>query len=96
MVHDQGRAFVLGMETAVQKTFDTGQESTLAQNALAYAALLREYIAKEDDILYPLAEWVLPEAMRGNIVEGYRRAEERTGSELSEQYHKLVERYEQE
>jgi len=98
MEHDQSRAFVLNMETAVGKTLDglPGQEGALAENALAYAALLREHIAKEDDILYPLAERVLPEAMRGAIVAEYQEAEARTGSELSERYRKLVEKYEQE
>ena len=98
MEHDQGRAYVVGMEAAVQKTLDglPGHESAIAENALAYAALLREHIGKEDDILYPLAERVIPEAMRGEIIAEYRRAEERTGSDLSEQYRKLVEKYEQE
>ena len=98
MEHDQGRAFVLGMETAVKKTLDglPEQESALAENALAYAALLRDHIAKEDDILYPLAERVIPAAMRGEIVAEYQRAEERINSDFSEQYRKLVERYEQE
>ena len=98
MEHDQGRAFVMNMETAVQKTLDglPGQENTIVENALAYAALLREHIAKEDDILYPLAERVLPETMRGAIVAEYLLAETGTGSDLSEHYRKLVEKYEQE
>jgi len=98
MEHEQGRAFVLAMETAVQKTLDglLGQESTIAENALAYAALLRDHIAKEDDILYPLAERVLPETMRGGIVEGYQQAEKQGDLDLSGQYRKLVEIYEQE
>lgn len=98
MEHDQGRAYVLDMETAVQKTLDglPGQESTLTENALAYAELLREHIGKEDDILYPLAERVIPEALRGEIVSAYQQAEARANSDLSEQYRKLVERYEQE
>jgi hemerythrin-like domain-containing protein len=98
MEHDQGRAYVSKMEAAVQETLDgiPGRENVIAENSLAYAELLREHIAKEDDILYPLAERVIPEAMRGEIVEGYHRAEERSDSDLSERYCKLVERYEQE
>ncbi len=98
MEHDQGRAFVLNMDTAVQKTLDgfPGLQITIAENALAYSALLRDHIGKEDDILYPLAERVLPEALRGEILEAYLRAEGRTDSEFSERYRKLVERYEQE
>ena len=98
MEHDQGRAFVLGMETAVKDALDglAGRESTIAENALAYAALLREHIGKEDDILYPLAERVIPETMRAEIVAGYQRAEAEAGAGFSERYRQLVEGYEQE
>ncbi len=98
MEHDQGRTYVLGMEAAVQKTLNglPGQERAIAANALVYAELLREHIGKENDILYPLAERVIPEALRGEIVSAYQQAEARANSDLSEQYRKLVERYEQE
>ena len=96
MEHDQGRAFVLNMETAVQKTVAglPGQENSIAENALAYAALLREHIAKEDDILYPLAERVIPEAMRAEIVNGYHQAETQADAGYKEHFAKLVETYE--
>ena len=98
MEHDQGRAYVLGMETAVLEAREglEGRESVIAENALAYATLLREHISKEDDILYPLAERVIPEAMRGEIVSGYQRAEAQASTDFSERYQKLVEAYEQE
>ena len=96
MEHDQGRAYVLAMESAVQKTLDglPGQECVIAENALAYAALLREHIAKEDDILYPLAERVIPEAMRAEIVNGYHRAETQADAGFIKHYTKLIETYE--
>jgi hemerythrin-like domain-containing protein len=98
MEHDQGRAYVLGMETAVREAMDglAGRESAVAENALAYAALLRDHIAKEDDILYPLAERVIPETMRGAIVKGYERAKAAAAPDFSEFYRKRVESYEQE
>ena len=98
MEHEQGREFVRGMEAALQGTLNglADQHAAIAENALAYATLLREHIAKEDEILYPLAERVIPEAMRGDIVAEYRRAEERTNSDFGEQYRNLVEKYERE
>jgi len=98
MEHDQGRTYVRGMETAVREMLDglPGRESAIAENALAYAALLRDHISKEDDILYPLAERVIPEAMRGEIVYGYHRAEIQADAGFGEHYRKLVEAYEQE
>ena len=98
MEHDQGRAYVLGMETAVKEALGghAGRENTIAENALAYAALLRDHIAKEDDILYPLAERVIPEAMRAEITTGYQRAEAEADADFSEHYRQLIETYEQE
>jgi len=98
MEHDQGRAYVQGMETAVRETLAglTGRGHTIAENALAYAALLRDHISKEDDILYPLAERVIPAAMREEIVAGYQLAETAADADFSERYRKLVETYEQE
>jgi len=96
--HDQGRSYVLGMEMAVKEALDglTGRESVIAENALAYAALLRDHIAKEDDILYPLAERVIPEAMRAEIAAGYQRAEAEADAGFSEHYRQVVAAYEQE
>jgi len=98
MEHDQGRTFVLGMETAVKEALDglAGRENVIAENALAYAALLRDHIAKEDDILYPLAERVIPEAMRTEITAGYQQAEAEADAEFSERYRQVVAAYEQE
>ncbi|KAA0888330.1 hemerythrin domain-containing protein [Oryzomonas rubra] len=98
MEHEQGRAFVLGMETAVNEAVEgiPGRESVIVENALAYAALLRDHIAKEDDILYPLAERVIPESMRPEIASGYQRAEMQTNTDFSTHYRNLVETYEKE
>ena len=96
MEHDQGRAHVRAIEEAAQKALDgeTGQAAIIAENAKGYATLLRGHIEKEDEILYPLAERVLPEEVRARMIDAYARAEART-PELEEKYLKLVEGYEQ-
>ncbi len=98
MEHDQGRAYVGAMEKAAQEALvgQSGRESIIAENALAYAELLREHISKEDDILYPLAERVLPEEVRGGILAGYQAAEAKTAADFSEHYRTVVEGYEKE
>lgn len=98
MEHDQGRSFVLAMESAVHKAQTGGSENyqAVADNALGYAALLRDHIAKEDDILYPLAERILPETMRAGILEGYQAAETQVAPDFSEHYQDIVARYEKE
>ncbi len=96
MEHDQGRAFVRAIEEAAQNAIDgeTGQAAIIAKNAKDYAALLRGHIEKEDDILYPLAERVLPEEVRARMLDAYAQAEAKT-PQLEEKYLKLVEGYEQ-
>lgn len=96
MEHDQGRAHVRAIEEAAQKALDgeSGQAEIIAENAKGYAALLRGHIEKEDDILYPLAERVLPEGVRARMLEAYGRAEAKT-PDLEEKYRQLVESYEQ-
>jgi hemerythrin-like domain-containing protein len=98
MEHDQGRTYVRSMEAAVREAMEglPGREQAISENALAYAALLREHISKEDTILYPLAERVIPEAMREEIVRGYQRAELKADDDFSKRYLKLVEAYEKE
>ena len=98
MEHDQGRIFVMAMETATLEALDggAGRERIIADNALAYAALLREHIAKEDEILYPLAERVIPDTMRDDIIAGYATAEARTAADFTARYEAVVACYEQE
>jgi len=95
MAHDQGRAYVRNMEAAARKALvgEADQISIVAENAYGYVALLRDHIDKENNILYPLAERVLPEAMRPAMVEGYARAEEKAPG-AGERYRRMVERYE--
>ncbi len=98
MEHDQGRGFVSAMESAVHEA-QAGRSDAcraIAENALGYAALLRDHISKEDDILYPLAERVIPETMRDGILQGYRAAEAQVSPEFGERYLAVIIRYEQE
>lgn len=95
MEHDQGRAHVRAVENAAQRAMDgeVGQAAVIAEHAKAYAALLRGHIDKEDHILYPLAERVLPEHIRARMLLAYTQAEVKTPG-LEEKYLRLVEAYE--
>ena len=96
MEHDLGRAFVRGMEEAATRARngDAGQTDAIVSNARGYLELLREHISKEDEILYPLAERVLPEEKRAAILAGYQRAEEKGAQGLEAHYRAIVESYE--
>ncbi|HEX9777037.1 MAG TPA: hemerythrin domain-containing protein [Geopsychrobacteraceae bacterium] len=95
MEHDQGRAHVRAIETAARKALsgETGRIPALIEHARGYAELLRGHIRKEDEILYPLAERVLPQDVRQGMLQAYARAEEQTPG-LEERYLRLVEQYE--
>lgn len=98
MEHEQGRAYVKAMESAAREALagKPGNERTIAEHALAYAELLREHISKEDGILYPLAERVIPDTMRDSIIAGYTAAESQTPADFTARYEALVTGYEQE
>ena len=98
MEHDQGRAYVGAMETAAREAQagQPGREGIIAGNALAYAELLRGHISKEDEILYPLAERVIPDTMRDAIIEGYAAAEAKTPADFTARCEAVVSGYEQE
>jgi hemerythrin-like domain-containing protein len=96
MEHDLGRAFVRGMEEAATRALggEADQNDAIVSNARGYLELLREHISKEDEILYPLAERVLPEERRDAILEGYRKAEEKGTVGIEAHYRAIVEGYE--
>ena len=92
--HDQGRAFVLALEAAAMAALDgvTGQSAAIARAGRGWAELLRGHIQKEDEILYPLAERVLPPEVRPVLVAAYEAAA--GDGSLEAHYRALVERWE--
>lgn len=96
MEHDQGRAHVREMERGAEAalTGTTGMETAIAAQALAYIELLRGHIDKEDTILYPLAERLLPEEMRSGIIERYEIAEAQVPAGFEARYEEIIAAYE--
>jgi len=94
--HDQGRAFVRTLEEATNLALAgaSDQITVIAASAKGYAALLRGHIDKEDSILYPLAERVLPAEVRQPLLDAYARAEAER-PQLATKYYQLVKNYEQ-
>jgi hemerythrin-like domain-containing protein len=66
----------------------------LVENARGYAALLREHIHTEDNILYPLPEKTLPADVRPAMIEAYNQAEAAVPADFSDSYTAMVEGYE--
>ena len=64
----------------------------MVNNARGYAALLRQHIQKENGILFPLADQVIPVAQQAQVAEDFERVEhEETGEGVHEKYLALAE-----
>jgi hemerythrin-like domain-containing protein len=94
--HDQGRGFVRGMEEAARaaQNGDGSAAAKVFENAQAYITFIRDHIDKEDKILYPLAERVLPADWRKAMVDEYERAEAAAPEGFQKKYRQAVERHE--
>jgi len=96
--HEQGRAYVRAMAEAASR-YSKGDKtavSALIENGRGYVGLLHQHIAKEDGILFPLADQVLSGAEQAQLAEEFEIIErERTGPGEHERYHHLLDELEQ-
>ncbi len=87
--HERARAYTRGLREAAQR-LAAGDEQAVAEvieNARGYAELLRQHIEKEDRILFPLAERVIPASMQEQVVVDFARVEhEGAGEGAHEKY----------
>ena len=87
--HEQGRSFTRGMRAAAQKleAGDASAREAVITNARGYVTLLQQHIMKEDNILFPMAERVIPAAGHAKVSEDFERVEhEETGEGVHEKY----------
>ncbi len=87
--HEQGRAFTRGMRAAAERleAGDLSAKKAVIQNALGYTSLLRAHIFKEDRILFPMADQVIPPSAQPQVVEDFEHVEhEETGEGVHEKY----------
>jgi hemerythrin-like domain-containing protein len=97
--HEQGRAFTRAMKDAAQKweAGDLSAQAAVVQNALGYVALLRQHIQKEDNILFPMADRVIPTDRQEKVAADFEHIEhEETGEGVHEKYLALAEVLEKE
>src|SRR5215475_4834264 len=71
--HEEGRAYVRSMFDVVEQVAkgNAAAAKSLLSGARAYLDLLREHIRKEDDILFRMADEVLPPDEQKRIVERF-------------------------
>jgi hemerythrin-like domain-containing protein len=69
--HETGRASVRGMALALA----AGQPQEFARHAGDYTAMIRDHIAKEDQILFRWADANIPPARQAQILDAFRAVE---------------------
>jgi hemerythrin-like domain-containing protein len=91
--HQEGRRYIRALADATQG-YVKGDATTIPQlvaNARGYATLLRQHIAKEDQILFPLADRMLSSDDRYELVIAFDAIEaQRTGVQEHERYHRMI------
>jgi hemerythrin-like domain-containing protein len=87
--HEQGRQLTAGMRQAAQR-WQAGDESgriDAQKAAQGYVALLRDHIAKENGVLFPMADRMIPLDQQAQVVEDFEHVEhEETGEGIHEKY----------
>ena len=97
--HEQGRALTRALRDAARR-LEAGDPAARAQvvsNVRGYVALLRDHIAKEDEMLFPMADEMISPARHESVMEGFERVErEETGEGAPEKFHALAAKLERE
>lgn len=78
--HEQGRAFIRALQEAAQRLAagdETARDDVIA-NSNGYAMLLRQHIAKEDNVLFVMANQIIPPAAQAQVNEDCERLEQET------------------
>jgi hemerythrin-like domain-containing protein len=97
--HETGRQYTRALRAAAEELLAGNEEAKdqAIQSARSYVALLRQHIYKEDNILFPMADRVIPSALHDQVWEGFEHVEhEETGEGVHEKYLALAEALEKE
>ncbi len=88
--HDEGRREVKLLSEALESSAP-GAAGAVRDHLLAYAELLRQHIAKEDNVLYPLADEGLSAEDQRALADAFEQVEvQEMGPGVHEEYHQLA------
>jgi len=73
--HDEGRHYTDAFRSAAEqmKTGDASAAADVVRNVFDYVNLLREHIDKENNVLYPMAEQIIPADTMQQVDEDFQR-----------------------
>jgi hemerythrin-like domain-containing protein len=97
--HAQGRIYTRAMREAAQKLADgdPSARGDIVRNARGYVELLHQHIAKENGILFPMANQVIPASEQDKVAQDFEHVEhEETGAGVHEKYLALAQELEAE
>jgi hemerythrin-like domain-containing protein len=97
--HALGRQFTRELRSAAwaMQSGEPSANARVIQNARGYTTLLRQHIQKEDHILFPMADRVIPADQHASVWEAFEHVEHvETGEGVHEKYLALAEALEQE
>jgi hemerythrin-like domain-containing protein len=97
MEHEEGRSYVRAMSAAITlvESKDEAAIGSLLRSAEAYIRLLREHIQKEDEILFPMADGVIPADEQRQLLNSFETHEaEAMGANVHEKYLKIAQELE--
>ena len=88
--HEQGRSFVQGFRSGVEE-YRVGKDDAIAkitENVQNYGQLLTDHIAKENNVLYVMAERVLSADKMSEMAKAFNKIEEiEIGPNKHEEFH---------
>ena len=95
--HDMGRTYVRAMAEAARR-YSQGESAAaagLVQGGRSYVGLLRQHIAKEDGMLFAMADRVLSKEEQAQLSEAFEVIErDKTGPGEHERYHHMLDEWE--
>lgn len=90
--HEEGRSYVRAMAECLTSE---GPRSALIENARSYLRLLQDHIQKEDDILFEMADSVLPPEEKASLLREFEEHEmKEMGAGVHQKYLALLENLE--
>lgn len=97
--HEMGRTYTRGLGSAAERMArgDHNSRQEIVHFVRSYSALLRQHILKEDQILFPMANQIIPDAYQEQVYQDFEKVEhEETGVGVHEKYLGLAESLENE
>jgi len=91
--HTQGRKFIQGMADSIEK--EDLKVARFLENATGYVALMRVHIQKENTVLFPMGDKMIPAPVQAQLLEQFDKYEETImGKGTHEHLHYLLDKLE--